>query len=68
MGSLELITYHIMKKRALQQQWQQQMYKTYDVVANVGAINRVAIETEGNIAYGPIRKYSMEENAAYVTA
>ena len=61
------ITYRVMKRRALTQQWQQQLPGNYDdVVPNLGVVNR-SFEMEGNIAYGPIRKYSMEENAAYVS-
>ena len=53
-----ITTYHIMKRKALRQQWkQQQMDGTYEVVANVGAINRT-FEMEENVAYGPTRSRS----------
>ena len=50
----------------LKQQWQQQSDGMYDVVTNLGAINKT-FEMEDNTAYGPLRKHSMEENA-YVPA
>lgn len=61
-----LVTHYIMKKRELKKTWQQQLESNYDVVANLGAINR-SFDIEENVAYGPLRKYSMEENSAYGT-
>ena len=61
-----LATYYIMRKKVLKQQWQQQSDGMYDVVTNLGAINKT-FEMEDNTAYGPLRKHSMEENA-YVPA
>ena len=58
-----LATYYIMRKKVLKQQLHQQSDGIYDVVTNLGAINRT-FEMEDNTAYGPIRKYSMEENRA----
>ena len=59
-----LATYYIMRKKALKQQWPHQSDGIYDVVTNLGAVNRT-FEMEENTAYGPITKYSIEENAAY---
>ena len=59
-----LMTYKIMKRTALRQQWQQQVDGNYDVVANLGAINH-SFEMEGNAAYGPLKPVSMEDNVAY---
>ena len=57
-----------MKRNALKQlQRQQQLTGNYEVVTNLSAINGT-FEMEGNIAYGPIREYSIEENAAYISA
>ena len=58
-----LVTYHIMKKRALyklNEQLQSEMDGNYAVVANLGAIN-MGFDMKDNDAYGPVRRQSSGE-------